>query len=116
MTAAFVLVGLASLAIFAGLVLIEDRRRGGLIGQVGTAIGAIMLFATSLLSKDSQATAWPFSVLLAGGVGVLSAATGGMGYHLFLGRFTSLRAARGAFLCVSLGLAMVLGAALSFLS
>lgn len=116
MILAYLLVALVSVALFAGLVLIEDRRRGGLIGQIGTVFGAVMLLVASAWSKDGQATAWPFSALLAGGVGVLSAATGGMGYHLFLGRFTSLQTARGAFLCVSLGLAACLWAALRYLS
>lgn len=116
MILAYVLVTLVSIALFAGLVLIPDRRRGSLISQVGTAIGAVMLLATSVLSKDGPPTAWPFSVLLSGGVGVLAAATGGMGYHLFLGRFASVQAARGAFLCVSLGLAACLWAALNYLS
>ena len=116
MSGAYVLAALIAFTMFSALVLMQDRRRGGLIGQLGTGIGAIILFVAYTFDQRPEPVPAPVPGLMAGGVGILSAATGGMGYHLFLGRFTSLWAARRVFLCVSLGLAVALGAALNYLS
>ena len=115
MSSAYLVAALIAVTVFAGLVLITDRRRGGLIGQLGTGIGAIILFVAYAMEQRSDLTPAYIPGLMAGGVGVMSAATGGMEYHLFLGRFTSIWAARGVFLCVAVALGVALGAALNYL-
>ncbi len=113
-------VAVLSLAVFAALVAIPNRRIGGMLGQVGIVLAAFLLFAANAANPGLQPAPQPAlltsPVLLAAGVGLMAATLGGMGYHLFLGRFASLWPARAVFFAVSLGLAATLGAALMYLA
>lgn len=95
-----------SLACYAGLVLVSDRKKGVSISQVGTVIGAILLFVSLPNAETTIAFSFSIDPILAMGIGLFSATAAAMGYHLYLGRFTSIRVARGVFLIVGIGIAV----------
>ena len=104
MIPAFIVAG--SLICYAGLVSLSDRKKGVSFSQLGTIVGAILLFIAQPQHRvPLELTSNP-DLILGSGVGVLSATAAAMGYHLYLGRFASAWAARGVFLMVSIGIAI----------
>lgn len=101
------LIALFSTLAFCGLCLIQDRPRGALLGQLGAAAAALVLMVS--LSLDGPVLGFPLLTISALGVGLFAAATSGMFYHLYLGRFTSVWKARGVFAAVYLGFSALLG-------
>lgn len=100
-----VLAGLVSVALFAGLMAVGDRKRGTVLGQAVLVAGGVVFFAAIAgVGADGFGLA---PRLLA--VGLLAAGAGGMLYHLYVGRFDDLRLARAVFVAVYLGLAAVFG-------
>jgi len=103
------LVALASTLLFTGLVLVNDRPRGALMGQIGSALAGVLTIG-ALVSGDGtfepDRPAFRWSAL---GVALLAASVSGMFYHLYLGRFDDVWRARRVFALVYLGLAAVLG-------
>ena len=93
-------VALVSAAVFGGLTLMSDRPRGAFIAQVILFVGAVIVFV-AILRADGVAGLTPERIA-AFGVGLMSAAVAGMLYHLYLGRFERVWAARGVFLLVYL--------------
>ncbi len=100
-----------SVAAFAALLLIPDRKRGTVIAQ-GVLIAGAALFFVAIVAGPVAGIAPRQIAILA--VGLLAAASSGMLYHLYLGRFAEVRVAQGVFVAVYLGLAAVY--ALIFLS
>lgn len=101
------LAAVASLGGYAALVMIPNRGTGALAAQVLSAGGAlVLLVVASDFGPSHLGTA--DRPLLPWGIGLVSAALAGLGYHLYMGRFTRKWAAWGAFLLVALGLAAAL--------
>jgi hypothetical protein len=100
-------IALVSALVFAALVVMRDRRRGASLAQ-----GVIALAGAALiLSIVREAGAFGVSAASLAGfaTAVMAAALAGMLYHLYLGRFAQVWAARGVFALVFLVLAAVLG-------
>ena len=95
-----------SLACYTGLVVVPDRKKGVSISQVGIAIGAILLFVSMPNAETTIALSSSIDPIMAMGTGVFSATAAAMGFHLYLGRFASIRVARGVFLIVGIGIAV----------
>ena len=112
MIAAALPVALVSAAVFGGLVLMSDRRRGAFIAQGILVAGAVIVFI-AILRADGVA-GLPSGRIAGVGVGLMAAAVAGMLYHLYLGRFERVWAARGVFLLVYLFVSALFG--LIFLS
>ena len=68
-------------------------------------VGAILLFIALPDAETPVVLSSSMDPILALGIGVLSATAAAMGYHLYLGRFTSMWIARGVFLTVAIGIA-----------
>ncbi|RMA43966.1 hypothetical protein [Rhodophyticola porphyridii] len=100
-------IAILSAAVFCGLVFIRDRPFGALIAQIGSAVAAALVFASLIVDAPmlGRDPAWVSAL----GVALLAATVAGMGYHLYLGRFTSVWAARGVFAALFLVSAAVLG-------
>ena len=96
------LIALASAAVFGALVLMHDRKRGAFLAQVGLAIAGALALAAGVMDGPARA-------LAALAVGFMSAAVAGMLYHLYLGRFDRVWAARGVFLAAYLAISAVFG-------
>jgi len=105
-------VAIASAAVFGALALMSDRPRGALIAQAGLALAGALIFVAIIL--DAPLLGWTPDEVITFAVGVMAACVAGMLYHLYLGRFASVIAARGVFTLVFLGLAALFG--LVFLS
>jgi len=112
MIAAALPVALVSAAVFGGLALMSDRRRGAFIAQGILVVGAVIVFI-AILRADGVA-GLPSGRIAGFGVGLTAAAVAGMLYHLYLGRFERVWAARGVFLLVYLFVSALFG--LIFLS
>ena len=104
-------VALASAAVFVWLALMTDRKRGAFLGQAVLVLGAAFVFLAIVAGPVAGIAPQHIAAF---GVGLLSAAVSGMLYHLYLGRFTEVWAARGVFTGVYLGVSLVFG--LVFLS
>ena len=106
---------LVSLASFAALLWIADRKRGTVVAQGVLVAGAVVFFVAIAAGPAADPGAWlaPRGIATFA-VGLLAAGAGGMLYHLYLGRFAELRVARMVFVAVYLALAAVF--ALVFLS
>jgi hypothetical protein len=98
-------VALPAAALFGGLVLMRDRKRGAVVAQ-GALVAAVALIFLSILMEDGVAGIASYD-LAAIGIALVSAAVAGMLYHLYLGRFDRVWAARGVFTAVFLGLSAV---------
>ena len=100
-----ILSALPAAALFGGLVLMRDRKLGALLAQ-GALVVAVVLIFVAILSDDG---ALGLSVAALAGVGIalVSAAVAGMLYHLYLGRFTRVWAARAVFTALFLGVSSV---------
>jgi hypothetical protein len=105
-------IAIFSAALFGALVLMSDRKRGAFLAQIGLAAAAAVVFVAIVVDG-------PVAGIGPGGraavaVGLISAAAAGMLYHLYLGRFERVWAARGVFSAVYLALSALFG--LVFLS
>jgi hypothetical protein len=100
-----VLSALPAAALFGGLVLMHDRKRGALVAQGALVVAVVLIFVAIL----TEGGALGLSALgLAGlGIALVSAAVAGMLYHLYLGRFTRVWAARAVFTALFLGVSAV---------
>ncbi len=105
------IIGLVSAAVFVGLALMSDRKRGALIAQGVVVLAAVVIFVTIVAGPVAG---FVEREVVAFAVGLIAAAVAGMLYHLYLGRFERVWVARGIFTGVFLGLAFVFG--LVFLS
>ncbi|MCT4685624.1 MAG: hypothetical protein N4A39_18030 [Roseicyclus sp.] len=103
---------LPSAALFAGLALMSDRPRGALLAQAALVAAVVMIFVAILV--DAPVAGIPAPRLAAIATGLIAAAVAGMLYHLYLGRFERVWAARAVFTLVYLGAAGLFG--LVFLS
>jgi hypothetical protein len=103
---------LVSAAAFCALALMPDRARGASVAQSGLALAALLFFVA--IVRDGPLLGIEARWLSAFAVGLLAASVAGMLYHLYLGRFTDVWAARGVFTLVYLGLVALFG--LVFLS
>jgi hypothetical protein len=103
-------VGLASAGLFGALALMSDRPRGAVFAQIGAVVSAILLFVALVLQDALAALGVPARALSALGVALLAASVVGMLYHLYLGRFISVWAARGVFTVVFLLVSALFGA------
>lgn len=112
MMAQAALIAASSAALFGALVLTSDRKRGALLAQIGLVVAAALVFV-AIVVDDPVAGLDPRD-LAAFAVGLISAAVAGMLYHLYLGRFELVWAARGVFSALYLALSALFG--LVFLS
>ena len=94
---------LVSIAIFAGFLSMSDRKRGTVLGQGVLVAGAIVFFA-GIVAGGPLAGISPRALAFFA-VGLLAAGSGGMLYHLYLGRFEEVMTARAVFVAVYVGLA-----------
>ena len=100
-------VALPSAALFGGLVLMSDRKRGAALAQAALVVATIGIFVAISVSGPGLGLA-PVQVA-AIATGLIAAAVAGMLYHLYLGRFERVWTARGVFTAVYLGLAVLFG-------
>lgn len=105
-------IALASTALFCSLALMTDRPRGAFLAQCGLAVASALVFVAIVL--DGPVIGITPRALSAFAVGLISACVAGMLYHLYLGRFERVWAARAVFTFVYLGLSALFG--LVFLS
>ena len=106
------LIAIFSAALFGALVLMSDRKRGAFLAQIGLVVAAALVFVAIVV--DGRVAGIAPRGLAAFAVGLISAAVAGMLYHLYLGRFERVWAARGVFSAVYLALSALFG--LVFLS
>ncbi|MBF9047854.1 hypothetical protein LSUCC0031_12080 [Rhodobacterales bacterium LSUCC0031] len=88
-------------ALFGGLVLMRDRKRGALLAQGALVLAVVLIFVAILF--PGGALGLPVAGLAGLGVALVAAAVSGMLYHLYLGRFTRVWAARGVFTALFMG-------------
>ena len=101
------LLAIVTSAIFSGLALMSDRPRGALIAQAGLALaGALMMVA---IVREAGTFGVEAPALAAFAVAVMAACIAGMLYHLYLGRFTRVWAARAVFTLVFFGTSALFG-------
>lgn len=105
-------VALPSAALFCALVLMADRKRGAALAQGALVLAVVGMFV-AITANGPVAGLAPIGIA-AIATGLIAAAVAGMLYHLYLGRFDDVRAARAVFTAVYLGLAGLFG--LVFLS
>ncbi len=105
-------VALPSSTLFCGLALMPDRRRGTALAQGALVAAAAGMFVA--ITASGTVAGLPPIRIAAIATGLIAAATAGMLYHLYLGRFDRVWVARGIFAAVYLGLAALF--ALVFLS
>ncbi|MBF9057976.1 hypothetical protein HKCCSP123_02155 [Rhodobacterales bacterium HKCCSP123] len=105
-------VALPSAALFCGLALMSDRKRGAVLAQAALVLAAAAIFVAIIL--DGPVAGLPPERLAAIATGLMAAAVAGMLYHLYLGRFERVWAARFVFTLVYLVTAGLFG--LVFLS
>lgn len=101
------LIALPSAALFGALVLMSDRKRGAFLAQIGLFIAGALVFLVIVVDGPVAGIAARRVAALA--AGLISAAVAGMLYHLYLGRFDSVWAARGIFSAVYLALCGLFG-------
>jgi len=100
-----VLSALPAAALFGGLVLMHDRKLGALVAQGALVVAVVLIFVAILTEGGALGLS---AVGLAGlGIALVSAAVAGMLYHLYLGRFTRVWAARAVFTALFLGVSAV---------
>ena len=100
-------VAIPSAALFCALVLMSDRKRGAFLAQGALFLAVVAMFVAITASGPLAGLA-PIQVA-AIATGLIAAAVAGMLYHLYLGRFVRVWAARGVFTSVYLGLAGLFG-------
>jgi hypothetical protein len=96
---------LPAAALFGGLVLMQDRKLGALLAQ-GALVVAVVLIFIAILS-DGGALGLSVAGLAGIGIALVSASVAGMLYHLYLGRFSRVWAARAVFTALFLGVSSV---------
>lgn len=101
----FLPAALVSIAAFAGLLMMSDRKRGTVLGLGVLVTGAVVLFAGRVAGGPLDGIPARMQAIMT--VGLLAAGSGGMLYHLYLGRFEAVTTARAVFVGVYLGLAAV---------
>jgi hypothetical protein len=106
------LIAIFSAALFGALVLMSDRKRGAFLAQIGLVVASAAVFVAIVV--DGPVAGIGPGGLAALAVGLISAAVSGMLYHLYLGRFEQVWAARSVFSAVYLALSGLFG--LVFLS
>jgi hypothetical protein len=106
------LIAIFSAALFGTLVMMSDRKRGAFLAQIGLVVASAVVFVAIVV--DGPVAGIGPGGLAAFAVGLISAAVAGMLYHLYLGRFERVWAARGVFTAVYLALCAIFG--LVFLS
>lgn len=100
-----ILSALPAAGLFGGLVLMRDRKLGALLAQGALVIAVALIFVAILSQGGALGLS---SASLAGlGIALVSAAVAGMLYHLYLGRFTRVWAARGVFSALFIGVSAV---------
>lgn len=87
--------------VFGGIVMMQDRKRGALLAQLALVVAVAMIFAAIVLPEGAGGGGG--SVLGRLGTVLVPACVAAMLYHLYLGRFTRVWAARGVFAAVFLG-------------
>ena len=105
-------IALPSAGLFCAFALMSDRKSGACLAQAALVAAVVVMFV-AILVEGPIAGLSPLRVA-AIATGLIAAAVAGMLYHLYLGRFTRVWAARGVFTVVYLGLAALFG--LVFLS
>ncbi|WP_297618362.1 hypothetical protein [uncultured Roseicyclus sp.] len=105
MIAEAILSALPAAALFGALVLMHDRKLGALLAQ-GALVVAVGLIFVAILS-DGGALGFSTAGLAGLGIALVSAAVSGMLYHLYLGRFTRVWAARAVFTTLFMGVSAV---------
>lgn len=101
------LLAIVTSAIFSALALMSDRPRGALLAQGGLAFaGALMMVA---IVRETGAFGIEAPALAAFAVAIMAACVAGMLYHLYLGRFTRVWAARSVFTLVLFGISALFG-------
>lgn len=100
-------VALPSAALFCALVLMSDRKRGAVMAQ-GALVVAVVAMFVAITASGPLAGLAPIKIA-AIATGLIAASVAGMLYHLYLGRFVRVWAARGVFTAVYLVLAAVFG-------
>ncbi|MFY9212726.1 MAG: hypothetical protein WAO69_16550 [Aestuariivita sp.] len=100
-------VAVISASVFGGLALMSDRPRGALIAQCIMALAGGLVFLAIL--RDAPLFGITPLSLAAIATGLISASIAGMFYHLYLGRFERVWAARGVFTILYLVLSALLG-------
>lgn len=106
------IVAIPSAALYGGLALMSDRKRGALLAQAALVLAGAAIFVA--IVADGPVSGVPPQRLVAIATGLVAAAVAGMLYHLYLGRFERVWAARGVFTLVYLAAAGLFG--LVFLS
>jgi hypothetical protein len=101
------IVALPSAALFGGLALMSDRKRGAALAQ-GALVLAVMAMFVAITASGPLAGLAPIRIA-AIATGLIAAAVAGMLYHLYLGRFVRVWAARAVFTAVYLGLSALFG-------
>lgn len=95
-----------SAALFSALALMSDRPRGALIAQIALFLaGGLLLFASV---RESAFVGISPRMMAALATGVIAAALSGMFYHLYIGRFERVWAARAVFTAIYLAASGVL--------
>jgi hypothetical protein len=107
MLAQALIVTLPSAALFGGLALMSDRKRGAALAQGALVLAVIAMFVAITASRPLAGLA-PIQIA-AIATGLIAAAVAGMLYHLYLGRFENVWAARGVFTLVYLVTAGLFG-------
>lgn len=98
---------LVSTAVFGSIVLMSDRPRGAFTAQILMALAGAVLFIAII--RDTATFGMGPRPLAAIATGALCAALSGMFYHLYLGRFDRVWAARATFTVLFLAASLVLG-------
>ena len=112
MTADTLMIALPSAAVFCGLAVMSDRKRGAALAQ-GVLVLAVVGMFVAITASGPVAGLAPIRIA-AIATALIAAAVAGMLYHLYLGRFDNVWAARAVFTAVYLALAGLFG--LVFLS
>jgi hypothetical protein len=105
-------VALPSALLFGTFALMSDRKRGAFLAQGALVVAVVAMFVAITASGTLAGLAPERIAAIA--TGLIAAAVAGMLYHLYLGRFERVWAARAVFSAVYLGLAGLFG--LVFLS
>ncbi|WP_439137052.1 hypothetical protein [Roseicyclus sp.] len=83
----------------------SDRKLGALLAQAALVLAVVLIFVAILFEDGALGLS---AAGLAGvGIALVSAAVAGMLYHLYLGRFTRVWAARAVFTALFLGVSSV---------
>jgi len=99
MTEAFPVAAISA-AVFCALALMSDRPKGALVAQIALCVAGGLLFLA--IVRDAALLGIAPRMWAALATGVIAAALSGMFYHLYLGRFERVWAARAVFSAIYL--------------